>query len=121
VSISSNFGEKRMAKTAKLQANSLKLFLAYSKTFIEFCMKMFCEMAFLSFARKSRASCKKDPYKLLMKLLPGRQVLRSFFFIFSGFGIYFIRDPANTPKPLPTDFFRYNKSVARYFILLQTV
>jgi hypothetical protein len=56
-----------------------------------------------------------------MKFTPVRQVLRNIFFIFPGFGIYFIRDPANTPKPLPTDFFRYNKSVARYFILLQTV
>jgi len=30
-----------------------------------------------------------------------------------GFGIYYVRNPNNTPRPLDTDFFRYNKSIGR--------
>lgn len=30
-----------------------------------------------------------------------------------GFAIYHLKDPASTPRPLDTDFIRYNPSVAR--------
>ena len=46
---------------------------------------------------------------LLVKLLN----LNSNISLNTGFGIYYVRDPDSTPRPLPTDFFRYNKSVAR--------
>ncbi len=46
-------------------------FWCAAKILYKFCMKMFCEMAFLSFARKSHASCKKAARKIFMKLTPG--------------------------------------------------
>jgi hypothetical protein len=67
-SISSNFGKKQMAKSAKSPANSPKLFFGKQQ---KFHMKMFGEMAFLSFAQKIYALCKKVACKLLMKLMQG--------------------------------------------------
>ena len=32
---------------------------------------------------------------------------------FSGFAIYFLRDPDSLPNPLDTDFFKYTRSVGR--------
>jgi hypothetical protein len=57
-SISSNFGEKRMAKSAKLPGNSLKLFWSTS------IQKCFVQWLFVIHAKKATR-------KLLMKLKPG--------------------------------------------------
>ncbi len=60
-------GEKRKVTSKFFEA----FFWHTAKSLYEFCMKMFCEMAFLSFARKSCASHEKAARKLLMKLMPG--------------------------------------------------
>ena len=30
-----------------------------------------------------------------------------------GFALYYVRNPEGTPRPLDTDYFRYNRSVGR--------
>ncbi len=59
----------------KANGKKRKVTRKFSKAFFgkqqKFCMKMFCEMAFLSLAHKICALCKKAARKLLMKLTQG--------------------------------------------------
>jgi hypothetical protein len=56
VSFLSNFGEKRMAKSAKLPANSSKLLLAYSINFVRILFKNVWWNGFLCHSREKRKS-----------------------------------------------------------------
>ena len=40
-------------------------------------------------------------------------LILTFRFISSGFALYYLKDPDSVPRPLDTDFFRFNRSAGR--------
>ena len=92
-------------------------------------MKMSCVSKMQDFFKKSKKIQRRISVFLgtcIVSLMQkGRRALRDegLDTLTIGFAIYHLKDPENTPKPLDTEFIKYNRSCARskVFINLREV